>query len=99
LLTAKRHISDIPAIVVPNDEMKMTATWEITSYIHGDVLTIGFLFLIICLAHVWHVVYFLSQLSEKGYRFLLGLFFKIWGLEALVRQQSEMGSKLVLAMK
>jgi hypothetical protein len=54
------------------------------------------LFLIICLAYG---VYFLSQLSEKGYRFLLGLFFKIWGLEALVRQQSEMGSKLVLAMK
>jgi hypothetical protein len=30
---------------------------------------------------------------------LLGLFFKNWGLEALVRQQSEMGSKLILAMK
>jgi hypothetical protein len=30
-----------------------------------------------CLAYG---VYFLSQLSEKGYRFLFGLFFKNWGL-------------------
>jgi hypothetical protein len=72
--------------------MKMTVVWGITSYIHGDVLTIRVLFLTICLAYG---VYFLSQLSEKGYRFLLGLFFKKLGLkEDLVRQQSEMGSKI-----
>ena len=36
---------------VPNDKMKMTVTWgDITSYIHGDVLIIGILLLIICLA-------------------------------------------------
>jgi hypothetical protein len=56
-----------------DDEMKMTVVWGITSYIHGDVLTIRALFLIICLTYG---IYFLSQLSEKGYRFLLGLFFK-----------------------
>ena len=54
--------------------MKMTVVWGIASYIHGDVLTIRVLFLIICLAFG---VYVLSQLFEKGYRFLLGLFFKI----------------------
>ena len=60
--------------------MKMTVVWGITSYIHGDVLTIRVLFLIICLAYG---VYFLSQLSEKGYRFLLGLFLKNWGLKRI----------------
>jgi hypothetical protein len=60
--------------------MKMTVTWgDITSYIHGDVLTIGVLLLII----VWHGVIFLSQMAEKGYMFLLGLFFKNWGLKRL----------------
>ena len=57
--------------------MKMTVVWGITSYIHGDVLTIRVLFLIFCLAYG---AYFLSQLSEKVYRFLLGLFFKNWAL-------------------
>ena len=57
--------------------MKMTVVWEIASYIHGDVLTIRVLFLIICLAYG---VYFLSQLSEKGYRFSFGLIFKNWAL-------------------
>ena len=38
---------------VPNDKMKMTVTWgDITSYIHGDGLTIGVLLLNICLAWV-----------------------------------------------
>ena len=56
--------------------MKMTVVLgDNFLYIHGDVLTIRVLFLIICLAYG---VYFLSQLSEKGYRFLLGLFFKNW---------------------
>ena len=36
---------------VPNDKMKMTVTLgDITSYIHGDGLTIGVLLLIICQA-------------------------------------------------
>jgi hypothetical protein len=48
-------------------------------YIPGDVLTIGILFLI----YVWHGAYIFSQLSEKGYRFLLGLFFKNLGLKRI----------------
>ena len=48
-MTAKRHIRS--SYTVPNDKMKMTVTWgDITSYIHGYVLTIGVLLLIICLA-------------------------------------------------
>ena len=43
--------------------MKMTITWGITSYIHGDVLTIGILFLIICLA--WGIL-FVIQHSIAG---------------------------------
>jgi hypothetical protein len=46
---------------VPNDEMKMTVVLGITSYIHGDVLTIRVLFLIICLAHVWHMCHRLEK--------------------------------------
>jgi hypothetical protein len=60
--------------------MNITVVWGITSYIHGDVLTIRVLFLINCLAYG---IYFLPQLSEKGYRFLLGLFFKNWGLKRI----------------
>jgi hypothetical protein len=55
--------------------MKMTVVWGITSYIHGDVLKIRVLFLL----SVWHMSgiwgILLSQLSEKGYRFLLGYCF------------------------
>ena len=74
--------------------MKMTVAWGITSYIHSDVLTIGVLFLTICLAHVWHGLYFLSQLSEKGYVFVWIILQKLGLKEALVRQQSEIGSKI-----
>ena len=70
---------------MPNDEMKTTVTWggggDNFLYIHGVVLTIGILFLIFCLAHVWHGAYFLSQLSEKGHRFLPGLFLQKLGLK------------------
>ena len=72
--------------------MKMTVVWGITSYIHGDVLTIRVLFLIICLAYG---VYFLSQLSEKGVYVFAWIILQKLGLkEDLVRQQSEMGSKI-----
>jgi hypothetical protein len=57
---------------VPNDEMKMTVVWGITSYIHGDVLTIRVLFLIICLAHVWHMGYtFGHNCLKRGIGFCL----------------------------
>jgi hypothetical protein len=44
--------------------------WGITSYIHGDVLTISVLFFIICLAHVWHMGYaFCHNFLKRGIDF------------------------------
>ena len=66
----------------------------ITSYIHGDVLTIRVLFLIICLAHVWHMGYaFCHNFLKRGIDFAWIILQKLELKEDLVRQQSEMGSK------
>ena len=75
LLTAKRQISDIPAILCRMIKWKwllrggillpiyMVMFWQSGSYYW---------------LYVWHGVIFLSQIAEKGYMFLLGLFFFKW---------------------
>jgi hypothetical protein len=75
LLTAKRHISDSPAYTVPNDEMKTTVTWEDNFlYIHGDVLTIGIVFLILIIPFRFVSVNFVSH----RFRFASVNFVSFW---------------------
>jgi hypothetical protein len=85
LLTAKRHISDIPAILCWMTKWKWLTWGDITSYIHGDVLTIGVLLLIICLA--WGNL-FVTNGWKGVYVFAWIILQKLGLKEALVRQQS-----------
>ena len=97
LLTAKRHISDIPSILCRMTKWKwllrggillpiyMVMFWESGSYYW---------------LYAWHGVIFLSQMAEKGYMFLLGLFLKIWGLKRLKLDNSlEIGSKIGIRIR
>ena len=99
LLTAKRHISDTPAILCRMTNWKWLlrgVILQFTSYIHvhGVVLTIGVLLLIICLA--WGNL-FVTNGWKGVYVFAWIILQKLGLKEALVKQQSfEIWSKICI---